>query len=199
MPPALTAPHIATVLDVLCALIARHGHLRRLAGPLLVLIWQRVRTAGAQASAVLARMQAGTLRRYPHRRTPRPSVAPRSRASRGALPRAPDWLVRLIPETAVSAAQLQTLLSQPEVPALLESAPQLRRALRPLCRMLGVALPCPAKPAPAPPDPPEASAAAVPTSKRAAASQRRQPPENRIRLPSRPWAESVRPPRKVPA
>ena len=75
MPPALTAPHIATVLDVLCALIARHGHLRRLAGPLLVLIWQRVRTAGAQASAVLARMQAGTLRRYPHRRTPRPVAA----------------------------------------------------------------------------------------------------------------------------
>ena len=198
MHPTRTATRIAAVLDVLCEMIARHGHLRRLAGPLLVMIWQRVRKAGAQASAVLARMQAGALRRYPTRRPPRQIAKPRRSVPPSALPRQPAWLVRLIPEAAASAAQLQTLLSQPEMPALLEAAPQLRRALRPLCRMLGVALPPQAKTT-AHADPPDPAASPSPTAKRAVASPRPQPPIIRRRTPSRRGAGLVRPPPPIPA
>lgn len=147
MPPTLPAPRITALTDLLCGLIARHGHLRRIAGPLLVLIWQRVRIAAAQTGALLARMQAGQLKRYPARRAPRPSAAPRRRPARSALPRGHAWLVTLIPETAASAVHLQTVLADENMPALLEAAPQLRRRLSPLCRMLGVKLP----PRPQPP------------------------------------------------
>ena len=153
----LTAAPLAVWTKILCELIARHGHLRRFAGPLVVLIWGRVRTAAAQIEATLARMQAGQLRRYPDRRPPSPPAAPRRRPQHSRLPRTFAWLVVLIPETAGSAAQLQTLLTGPDIPALLEAAPQLRRHLRPLCRMLGVRLPPgPAEAADplAPPDPP---------------------------------------------
>jgi hypothetical protein len=153
------ADRFAAGVEVLCRLIARHGHLRLLAGPLVVLIWARVRGIGARVEALLARMQAGRLRRYPARRAPRPSAAHRPPAG-GPLPRGPAWLVALIPETAAGAAHLQLLLADPEVAALLTAAPQLRRTLRPLCRMLGVSLPRPASPPPAPlpePDPPQPS------------------------------------------
>ncbi len=152
MPSTLTAAPFALLTKILCEMIARHGHLRRFAGPFVVLIWGRVRTAAAQIEATLARMQAGQLRRFPNRRPPSPPSAPRRRPASSHLPRTFAWLVVLIPETAGSAAQLQTLLAGPDNPALLEAAPQLRRHLRPLCRMLGITLP------PAPPLPPGPSA-----------------------------------------
>jgi hypothetical protein len=147
-----TAAPFAILIEQLCGLIARHGHLRRLAGPLVVLIWGRVRNAATQIEATLARMQAGQLRRFPNRRPPSPPAAPRRRPQRGPLPRKAAWLVALLPETAGCAAQMQTLLAGPEIPALLQAAPQLRRRLRPLCHMLGITLP------PAPPLPPGPSA-----------------------------------------
>ncbi len=156
MNPAITADRFAAGVAVLSGLIARHGHLRRLAGPLLILIWQRVRGIGVQVGALLARIEAGTLRRYPARRAPLPSAEPRRRPAPGLLPNGYAWLAVLIPETAVSGAHLQNLLADPDIPALLEFAPQLRRALRPLCRMLGVKLP-PSPPRPRsalPPSPP---------------------------------------------
>jgi hypothetical protein len=140
---------LTPIVELLLALIAKHGHMRRVSGPLVVMVWQRVRAIATQVAAVMARMQAGTLRRYPHRRSPAPSAAPRRPATPSALPEGDAWLVGLIQETAVSAVHLRLLLADPDLPALLQTAPQLRRALRPLCRMLGVKLP----PQP-PPDPP---------------------------------------------
>jgi hypothetical protein len=144
----------------LCELIARHGHLRRIAGPLVVLIWRRVRGAARQVEGLLARLRAGQLRRYPARRTPRPAVTPRRPPSPPAFPTEPAWLIRLIPETAVSAVHLRAMLADPDIPALLEAAPQLRRALRPLCRMLDVSLP--RRPTPAQPEPPPEATSVAP-------------------------------------
>ncbi len=138
MSPAAPIP---AIIELLCRSIARHGLARLLAGPLIVLIWGRARGIGAQIEALLARMQQGRLRRYPARRPPRPAIAARRPPARSGLPRTSAWLVALIPETAGSAAQLRVLLSGPEIPALLQAAPQLRRTLRPLCWMLGVRLP----------------------------------------------------------
>ncbi len=41
-------------------------------------------------------------------------------------------------EAACFAGQLRTVLAEPEMVALLEASPQARRALAPLCRMLGI-------------------------------------------------------------
>jgi hypothetical protein len=148
---------LTAIADLLCQLIARHGHLRRLPGPLVVLLWQRVRGITRQVEGLLARLRAGHLRRCPARRPPRPGPIPRRTPAQAAFPTPPAWLIALIPETAVSAVHLRTLLAAPDVPALLQAAPQLRRALRPLCRMLDVSLPRPLTPTP--PEAPPASAA----------------------------------------
>jgi hypothetical protein len=64
-----------------------------------------------------------------------------------------------VPEAAAFGAQLQHLLADPEMAALVAAAPQAGRVLRPLCRMLGVRPPPgplapPSRPrAPAPPSP----------------------------------------------
>ena len=150
MYPALPANHFAALTDSLCGLIARHGLARRLAAPLIVLIWGRVRSIGAQAEALLARVRAGQIRRYPARNMPGPAATRRGPATPRALPHRRAWLVVLIPQTAASAAHLQTLLAHPDTPALLAAAPQLRRTLRPLCHMLGVDLPKAPPPAPPP-------------------------------------------------
>ena len=165
MNPAIPTNNLAPIIEVLLDLIARHGHMRRVPGPLVVTIWQRVRAIATQVAALMARMQAGTLRRHPHRRAPAPRVAPRRPPTPSPLPHGHAWLVVLIQETAVSASHLQHMLADPDLPALLQTAPQLRRALRPLCRMLGVKLPPPpaapqAGPSAPVPDPPPAPAPA---------------------------------------
>ena len=164
MNPVTLTNYLTPTIETLLGLIAKHGHLRRIPGPLVVLIWRRVRSIATQVAALLARMQAGTLRRYPHRRRPDPSTMPRRPPKESPLPQGPAWLVVLIQETAVSAVHLRHMLAHPDLPAQLQAAPQLRRALRPLCRMLGVRLPPPpatppaepSAPAPEPPPPPPA-------------------------------------------
>ena len=47
-----------------------------------------------------------------------------------------------MPEASAAASQLQALLGDPEMAALIAAAPrQMGRVLRPLCRMLGIAPP----------------------------------------------------------
>ncbi len=48
------------------------------------------------------------------------------------------WLLRVTPEAASCASQLQHLLADPEMAALLAADPSMGRVLRPLCRMLAV-------------------------------------------------------------
>ena len=188
MNPVTQADRFAAGIDVLCGLIARHGLLRRLAGPLIVLIWQRVRTVGTQVGALLAQMQASPPRRHLNRRSPRPGATPRRPATRSTLPNTTAWLVALIPETAASAAHLKLLLADPEVPALLATAPQLRRKLRPLCRMLGVRLPPQARPALSPPTlPPQAP------DERSPAARLLRPSAVSTNVPAHGWAGANQP------
>ena len=58
------------------------------------------------------------------------------------LPRRFGWLVVAGKhEAACYGSQLQTVLNEPEMVALLAASPQARRVLRPLCRALAIALP----------------------------------------------------------
>ena len=74
-PPLGPADRFARILDGLCAAVAARGGGRdRLAGPLVILIWSRLRRLAAQIIALAARIEAGRHRRYPARRPPRPTA-----------------------------------------------------------------------------------------------------------------------------
>ena len=105
------------------------------------LAWRRISAAFRGIELMLARFRAGKLRRV----TRRISTA-RARgktAGRGpALPRRFGWLVVAGKHQAVGyGSQLQHLLGEPEMAAMLEQYPQARRVLRPLLRALAVELP----------------------------------------------------------
>jgi hypothetical protein len=112
--------------------------------------------------ALIARFQAGKLRRPgPSRPRTRPEGA--TRPARWppppdqSLPRWRNWLQTLVPEVEHSGAWLSDLLTEPEMRALAEAAPQLGRYLRPVLRAVGREVPewLRAPPRPRPPEPPE--------------------------------------------
>ena len=153
--PTTPADRFALIIEGLCRVVAAQ-HARGLAGPMIILIWTRLRRAGTRFASLLARFEAGTLRpaarpRCPGARSSAPAAEPdeagrglpqgrcsaRSREASPRLPRGFAWLIRLAPETACGAEQLRYFLADPEVAALLAAAPRIARALRPLCRPAG--------------------------------------------------------------
>ena len=70
---------------------------------------------------------------------PRPQRVRTVPVDRVRLPSGRGWLVRALGwEAAGFGSQLQALLAEPELQALLIAVPAAGRILRPLCRMLGV-------------------------------------------------------------
>ena len=154
--PLTPDDRFAGIIDGLCRAVAASLGRNGVTGPLIILIWSRLRRTATRFARLAARVRAG-----------RPRVARRRPASpRPARPRPPRlpagfaWLPRLVPQTTAGASQLQYLLLDPEMAALIEAAPQAARILRPLCRMLGVR-PTPnlLRPRPAPPAAPSRPAA----------------------------------------
>ena len=186
--PHAPAAHFARLIAMLCEAVgariespARPG----LAGPLIILIWTRLRRLAGRVTRLAARVEAGTLtpprNRTAAARTPLPRTPPRMK-----LPRGFAWLVRLVPASSCGAGQVQALLADPEMEALIAAAPQIGRSLRPLCHMLGV------RPPPILRRPPPAS----PTPPRPAEAGRPAPAEPSRAEPSR--AEPPRPHRPPP-
>ncbi len=171
-PTVLPAPadRFARVIDLLCRAIAAHSAGAPRVRPLLLLVWSRLRRMAVRFARLAARVQAGA----PPATRPRPA---RSGPPPKPLPRGFAWLVRLVPATAASAAQLQHLLADPEMAALIAAAPQAGRILRPLCRMLGI------RPPPGLSRPPPAAPAAP---SRPAATGRAPPPASPRDRPPRP-------------
>ncbi len=137
---------IATV----AAMIGGGVHPCRIEAPLTVLIHRRLRLIARRFAALAARHAAGRLPPPAPPATRAPRAAPDEPRTPRVAPRFPHrlrgthaWLVRHAPPTAPYASQLQALLALPETRRLLAAAPQLRRLLRPLARMLGVTLPTP--------------------------------------------------------
>jgi len=148
--PPTPARRIASLLNRLIMAVDSRVHTGQLARPLVGLIIHRLILIRQAIARIAARIAAGPL-------TPRKSGGPRPGRRAGTanrLPTAPAWLIKLVPEAAVCAAQLRSLLADPEVAALLAAAPgQISRPLRSLCRILGVEPPLPAPPRPARPKP----------------------------------------------
>ncbi len=170
--PLAPADRFALIIAELCRAVAAHGAGRGWAGPFIILIWRRLRRMSTRFTRLAGRIQTG----------PRP--APRARIRR-ARPCRPDrtprtprgfaWLIRQVPQTAGGASQLQYLLAEPEMAALIAAAPQAGRILRPLCRMLGI------RPPPGLRAPPPAPRAAPPR-----AEPRTAPPATPHEPPDRP-------------
>ncbi len=100
--------------------------------PLLTMVRAHLRRLGARFAAIAARAQAGTLRTSPRRTAGKPAARRFSwpRPPR-ALPTGYMWLLKLAPWTCGGGAEIPTLvLADPEMAALIEAAPQVKRILR---------------------------------------------------------------------
>ena len=150
LPPLIE--RFALIIEALCQAAAARSARGWVAVAIANLIWMRLRRTGARFAKLAARVRSGELpaaaRRSASGASDQPSdfraerQAKRRRSDRPAerLPRGLAWLLRLVPEAAVYGSQLNHLLSDPEMVALLEAAPQMGRLLRPLCQMLGIRL-----------------------------------------------------------
>jgi hypothetical protein len=219
MQPA-PAERLATILLWLRRAVAARSA-AGIPGPLIVLIVGRISHIGQRLARVAARIRDG--RYVPRRRPAQPGPAPlrpaplRPAPLRPAplrrprqptpLPRRSGWLLRLVPEAAGYRAQLEHLLRDAEMAALLAAAPAaMARPIRSLCWMLQLPPPpiltppiltppiltppilTPPIPAPRPgprPAPPQAAPAAAPASP---------PPHPPPPASPAPWRTAIAPP-----
>lgn len=131
------ADRLALSLDGLGRAVAGRVASRLLTAVMILLVWRRVSRVKGRILGLLARFQAGTLRVCAMARVGGPGG--RGGAGTGRLPIGFGWLLPLVPgEAACFAGQVRAMLAEPEMVALLRAAPQARRVLRPLCRMLGI-------------------------------------------------------------
>ena len=132
-------------------IMAPHGDLPLLPGPVWTLLWFRLERLGNRFARLYDRWQQGTLpksRPTPQRpktvRTPPPPIpelpAPGMPlvAAPARLPRGRGWIARRIPESGPSAGALHSLLQDPHIRDFVQAAPQAARLLRPLCHALGI-------------------------------------------------------------
>jgi hypothetical protein len=133
-------------------IMAPHGDLPLLPGPVWTLLWFRLERLGNRLTRLYERWQQGTLP------TPRPKTTNRPKSVRKPPPQIPEfphpgtalvdsptrlprgrgWIIRRIPEAGPSAGALHDLLQQPDTRDFIEAAPQAARLLRPLCHGLGI-------------------------------------------------------------
>ena len=142
LPPA--TERFATITgDLRQAVVARGPVI----GAIVWLIWTRLSRTAYRFAKLAARIQSGTLptrsrasragRASPTRASERPAERPVERPVE-RLPRGRGWLFRLVPVAPCFGSQLNYLLSDPEMQALLAATPQMGRLLRPLCHSLGI-------------------------------------------------------------
>ena len=140
--PALSASETvsANLRLILRGILAALG-MWRVEPTLTLVVYNRINATFARIERMLMRFRAGRLWRVTQR-----VVVPwrcRRAADRGpAHPRRFGWLVQAGGHQAVGfGLQLQTVLTTPEMVAMLAASPQARRVLRPLCRALAVEVP----------------------------------------------------------
>jgi len=107
----------------------------------IVLIYRRLNRINRRFAHLAERIRSG--RYKPRRRSAavRPVAAGHPPPS-DPLPNGFAWLVKLVPASAVFGCHLQHLLHDPEMQALIATAPiPMGKLLRPLCRMLAVTPP----------------------------------------------------------
>ena len=133
---------LTTVIRCVRAAVGGWGGRGLLSAALTLLLFRRLGGICVEFERLVARFQAGRLRQVATRAAAGESVGGSSerRASPDLLwPRRFGWLVLAARHlAAVYGGQLRVILEQPEMVELLIAAPQARRILRPVCRMLAV-------------------------------------------------------------
>jgi len=108
----------------------------RLARPLALLILTRIRLINQRFTRIAASVREA---RYEFRIVKAPSRGTGKPRLANPLPSKFGWLLKLVPEAAGYRSQLERLLRDPEMVALIEAAPKsLGRPLRSLCHMLAL-------------------------------------------------------------
>ena len=119
---------IRALIQVIARRFLRLPHLAHLGLPVCGYLNRTIN----RLQRLLARLAAGPIA-PPRPRKPHPHGTSR----KGVLPRSRGWLVRVLGwEAAGHASQLEALLAEPEIAALLAQVPAARRLLAPLRRML---------------------------------------------------------------
>jgi hypothetical protein len=133
--------NFTAILTGLQAAIAVVAARERTLTVLLVAVWGRIGRISTRLERLIALWRAGML---PGPRAQR-GRAPGTQVNKpvSTFPATPAWLLVAVREAAPFGARLENLMSEAECAAFLTAAPQARRLLRPLCRMLGVGVPAP--------------------------------------------------------
>ncbi len=134
-------------------IMAPHGDLPLLPGPIWTLLWFRLERTANRVRRLYERWQQGTLPK-PRPKTARPKATQRPAPPQipefpgtagmslvdapPRLPRGRGWITRRIPEAGPSAGALHDLLQQADTRDFVQAAPQAARLLRPLCHALGL-------------------------------------------------------------
>jgi hypothetical protein len=162
-PPPTQAERFATLLAWLSQAVAAMSGGDRLSYALIGHIIGRIRFIKQRVARLAARIRDG---RYAFRTVTVPRRGTKGPRRPDPLPRKFGWLLKLVPEAVQYRGQLENLLRDPDMAALMAAAPaSLARPVRSLCHMLGLPppdiLPPPAdprpprtKPPPAAPEPP---------------------------------------------
>ena len=163
-----TAPEMVRrfglIMAGLAALVARRFLRDPKFGQVLVPLWGWLNRTVQR----FGRVQPGVTRR----RVARAAAPGVVRAERVRLPGGRGWLVMALGwEAAGSGSQLQALLAEPEMQALLAAMPGMARVLRPVCRMLLLE---------------EVAAVALPVRVRVRPERAPKPKRERVRLPREP-------------
>ncbi|MBV8524686.1 MAG: hypothetical protein JOY71_21645 [Acetobacteraceae bacterium] len=142
--PTGLSDRLALIIAGLRGVLAAHMAKDRSAVEVLFLAWTRLGRLASRFEALVTAVRGGRLPAAP---TPRAQAAADLELPRleglpqpFRLPARFGWLIRLVPGAAVYGSQVQYLLADPEMVALLADVPQAGRILRPLCRMLGIRL-----------------------------------------------------------
>ena len=162
-PPPTPAENFAALLTGLSRAVAAMSGGDRLSYFLIGLIIERIRPIKQAFARLVAGLAAGTF--APRRYAPRQQPAQRRPRAQNPIRQKFGWLKPLLPDTNGFRAQLENLLRDPEMAALIATAPtSLGRPVRSLCWMLGLCPPPllkpparraakPTAPAPKPPAP----------------------------------------------
>jgi hypothetical protein len=148
--PVTLSERLTAIVGGLLISVGNRARLDGVLRAIVMLVAGRIMRARNEVLSLIARIEAGTLREAPVRRvpaTPRTmDEAARQRLTEAAakwakVPRRFGWLIRLVGyEAAGYASQLSHWLQDEEMKRHLAATPRLGRALRPLCRMLGMDL-----------------------------------------------------------
>jgi hypothetical protein len=146
--PITVTDRLASIVAGLLNVVGKHSR----SGLLWViggLVGQRIMKARNRIVDLIARLEAGKLRQCSAGKEPATPRRAMDAAARqrlvelgeiwGKIPRKWGWLVGLVGwEAAGYASQLSHWLQDPQVQKHLAATPRMARALRPICRMLGI-------------------------------------------------------------